>query len=131
MGKKEVLWADRKRNFLGQPWTFTRYYLSEERLIIDIGLFRRVEDEVRLYRILDISLRRTLWDRILGTGSIHCISSDRSCREFDLKRVKIPGDVKELLSELIEEARDQKRIGLREVLSDQSDAVLDEEMHLF
>ena len=35
-----VVWKDRKRNFLGLPWTFTKYSLSEDRFFIEKGLFK-------------------------------------------------------------------------------------------
>ena len=53
----EFIWKDRKRNALGLPWTFTKYSLSEDRLFVESGLLKTVENEVRLYRILDLSLR--------------------------------------------------------------------------
>lgn len=60
------LWSARKRNALGLPWTFTKYAFTEDRLFVTTGLLKTVEDEVRLYRILDISLSRTLLQKILA-----------------------------------------------------------------
>jgi hypothetical protein len=37
--RKDALWSDRKRNFLGLPWTFTQYTLVPDRLLIDRGFF--------------------------------------------------------------------------------------------
>ena len=54
----EFVWQDRKRIFFGLPWSFTRYYLTDDKLLIDTGFFSRTEDEVRLYRIMDMTLRR-------------------------------------------------------------------------
>lgn len=56
----EILWKDRKRIFCGLPWTFTRYSLTKEKLIIDTGFLSRKEEEVRLYRVLDMTLKRGL-----------------------------------------------------------------------
>ena len=64
------LWSARKRNALGLPWTFTKYAFTEDRLFVTTGLLKTVEDEVRLYRILDISLSRTLLQKIFGMGTI-------------------------------------------------------------
>ena len=68
-----VLWKDRKR-ICGLPITFTKYRLEGERLYVTKGLLRTVEDETLLYRVLDISLERTLADKIFGVGTIvlHC-----------------------------------------------------------
>ena len=40
----EYLWTDKKRTLFGLPLSFTRYYLTESRLITRIGLLTVVED---------------------------------------------------------------------------------------
>ena len=117
MSKKDnisYVWQDRKRTLFGLPWSFTRYALTEEKLLIDTGFFSRTEDEVRLYRILDLTLRRSFWERIFGVGTIHCCTADKSMGEFDIKHVKRPREIKELLSAMVEEERRARRVGMRE-----------------
>ena len=46
--EQNYVWKDRKRIIFGLPWTFTRYYLTEEKLIIDTGFLNRKEEEIRL-----------------------------------------------------------------------------------
>lgn len=118
MAKINYVWSDRKRTFLGLPWSFTRYRLAKEKLIIDVGFFSRREDEVRLYRITDISLRRTFGERLLGLGTIHCCSGDKTSPEFDIKNIKKSREVKELLSDMVEEERLRHRVSIRENFSD-------------
>ena len=121
----DYVWKDRKRTFLGLPWSFTRYRLTEEKLIIDTGFFTRKEDEIRLYRIMDIGLQRTLGERMFGLGTIHCCSGDKTSPEFDIKRIKKSREVKELLSDLVEKRRQEQRVGVREHMSvDDDDAEL-------
>ena len=110
----EYIWEDRKRIFFGLPWSFTRYYLTDEKLLIDTGFFNRTEDEVRLYRILDITLKRSFWERLFGLGTIHCCTADKSMGEFDIQHVKKPKLVKNMLSEMVEEERRVRRVGMRE-----------------
>lgn len=110
----EILWQDRKRTFLGLPLSFTKYMLTEKNLIIRTGFLTTNEDEVRLYRIIDITLRRTLGQRILGIGSIICHSSDETMKKFEIKNIKRSRDTKELLSELIEQQRHANRVFNRE-----------------
>ena len=76
------------------------------------------EDEVRLYRILDISLKRTLIQKIFGLGTIQCHSSDKTMGHFDIINVRHSYDVKNLLSDLIEKERMEKRVSNREFISD-------------
>ena len=117
--QNEIVWRARKRwTFLGLPWTFTVYRLTKDRMLIKRGFFTTTEDEVRLYRILDISLKRTLIQKIFGLGTIQCHSSDKTMGHFDIINVKKSYDVKNLLSDLIEKERMEKRVSNREFISD-------------
>lgn len=117
--QNELLWKDRKRTkFFGLPWTFTVYRLTEDRLLIKRGFFTTHEDEVRLYRILDISLKRTLLQKIFGLGSIICHSSDKTMGDFEIVNIKHSYDVKNLLSDLVEKERMSKRVTNREFMVD-------------
>ncbi len=117
----EYLWKDRKRTFLGLPWSFTKYRLTEDKLLLQAGLFTTQEDEVRLYRVLDMSLKRTIWQKIFNIGTIFVISADKTLPEFELKNVKNPGMVKELLSETVERCRMKKKVTPREFMSSDAD----------
>lgn len=108
--KKEILWKDRKRTFLGLPWSFTRYRLDEDCLVIETGFFNSTEDEIRLYRITDVTLTRSFGQKLLGLGTVHCDSSDVTMKNFDIKNIKRPRAVKELLSKLVNESRLRNRV---------------------
>ena len=116
MAERNVIWSDRKRTLFGLPLSFTKYTLTEERLFIQTGLFTTVEDEVRLYRILDVKLTRTLGQKIFGVGSIHVCSADKSMADLEITSVKNSADVKEKLSELVEKNRIEKRVMNREAM---------------
>ena len=94
----DVVWKDRKRIIFGLPWTFTKYGLSEDRIFIETGFFNLHENEVRLYRVMDVSLERKLWQRMFGLGTITCYSSDKSMGLFKIENIKKPSEVKELIS---------------------------------
>ena len=72
--------------------------------------------EVRLYRILDLSLRRSFWQRIVGLGTIHVDSSDKTMKAFDIHNIRNCEAVKEQLSQLVEQERDNKRVSSREFM---------------
>ena len=72
----DVKWKDRKRIIFGLPWSFTRYRLTDDKLIVSTGLFSINEEEIRLYRIMDVTLKRSLGERLWGLGTIHICSSD-------------------------------------------------------
>ena len=113
----DIIWRERKRNIFGMPLSFTVYSLTEERLFIETGLFNSVENEVRLYRILDVQLRRSFMQKIFGIGTIAINSSDKSLGDFVLKNVKKPKVVKELTSKNVEIQRELKRVVNREIIS--------------
>lgn len=111
-----VVWRDRRRIWCGLPWTFTVYSLSPDRLFIERGFLNREEDEVRLYRIRDVSLRRSFFQRIFGLGTINICSNDSNLRDFQLVNVKNSRSVKEQLSQFIEADRQRKRVTAREIM---------------
>ena len=122
----DYIWKDIKHIFFGLPWSFTRYALTEEKLLIDTGFLSRNEDEIRLYRIMDITLKRSLWERMFGLGTIHCCSGDKSSPEFDILHIKRPKEIKEMLSDMVEKERTERRIGVRELMDGDEDGT---EMH--
>ncbi len=117
----DLVWKDRKRIFFGLPWTFTKYSLSEDRLFINTGFFSVKEDEVRLYRIMDISLERKLWQRMCGLGTIKCCSADKTLGDFEIKNIKNSRDVKEMLSNMVEEERNRKKVSSKEFMDHNRD----------
>lgn len=119
---EKELWSDRKRVlFFGLPLSFTTYRLTSNRLFINSGLLTQTQDEVRLYRITDVSLSRTLMQRIFGLSTIHCNSSDKTLGNFDIINVKDGENVKELLSQSVEEERMARRVYTRENMVDTVD----------
>lgn len=117
MSNNTMIWKDRKR-FLGMPLTFTRYGLSEDRLFLSVGLISVRDEEVLLYRVRDISTKRTLWQRMFGVGSVTVLSSDKTMPTLLLKNVKKPLMVKELIHDHVEAAKLNRRVRISEVNAD-------------
>ena len=113
----QYIWKDRKR-FWGMPLSFTRYALSEDRLFFSVGFFNVSDEETLLYRIRDISMKRTLWQRLFGVGTVTIVSSDKTTPVLTLKNVKNPFDVKELLHVSVEENKLKRRIRISELMDD-------------
>ena len=123
---KDIIWTDRKRIIFGLPWTFTKYILTKEKLLVETGILNKDQEEIRLYRIMDMTLRRSLWQRLFGLGTIHCCTADKSSPELDIKWIPDSENVKELLSDLVEAERMEKRVSSREFFSD-TDGDLDDD----
>lgn len=122
--ENEILWSDRKR-ILGMPISFTKYSLSKDRIFINTGLFNLNEEEILLYRVLDVSLKLSFWQRIFRVGSIIVKSSDQSTPVLEIRNVKKPKEVKELLYKYSEEMKMARRIRVGEIID-----VGDEELGL-
>jgi len=116
----KYLWKDRKRYF-GLPLSFTRYALSEDRLFLEKGFFNLSVDEVLLYRVRDLELNMKLTQRIFGVGTVCVHSSDQSIPHLDLKNVKNPREVKELIHQSVEAAKDKRRMRTMEVMGGSGD----------
>ena len=122
----ESLWEDRKRYF-GLPLSFTRYRLSDDRLFISEGFLNIKDDEVLLYRVRDIDTRRSLWQRLFGVGTVTVLSSDKTMPTLELKNIKDPLFVKELIHKQVEEMEIRRRVRFGEIMTATDDDDLDEE----
>ena len=119
--KAGCVWIDKKRH-LGLPISFTKYTLTDERLYTESGFINLKESELLLYRVRDIGLTRTLWQRLFGVGTIHIYSSDTTDEHLDIVSVKKAKDVKDLISSKVEESKKSRRIGTTEIIgSDATD----------
>lgn len=116
MRSNNILWSD-KSCPNGLPLSLTTYILTDEKLLIRKGLLNQQEEEVRLYRILSISLNRTLSQRLCGIGTIHCCAADKTNPEFDIVDVKDPRRVMEILSDAVEQSRERKGVTVHELMS--------------
>lgn len=129
---EQYIWKDRKR-FWGLPLSFTRYALSEDRLFLSVGFLSIRDEELLLYRVRDISLRRTLGQRLCGVGTITITSSDKSSPILEIKNVKDPTTVKELIHDQVEKMKASRRVRYSEIASyndDMDDDLEDEDGEL-
>jgi hypothetical protein len=54
-------------------------------------------------------------------GTIHCCTGDKSTPEFDISKIKNATQIKNMLSDMIEKQRDEKRLAVREYMEDDAD----------
>ena len=127
MSEIKTLWNDRKRHF-GLPLSFTRYRLSEDRIFCVKGFLNIHEEEVLLYRVRDLELRMSLGQRIFGVGSVIVHSSDKTMPTLELKNIKIPREVKELVFRQVEDCKEQRRMRTMEFVGGDNDDAGDEPM---
>ncbi len=109
-----LLWRDKRRPFLGLPLSFTTYSLYTDRLMIQKGFLTRRTEEIRLYRILDVSLTQTLLQRIFKLGSVKLCSADMTAGKQFIHDVRHPVAVHRLVSDVAEQQRIINRVGVVE-----------------
>lgn len=122
----EYIWSDKKR-ILGMPISFTRYSLSSDRLFMSKGFFTTTQEEILLYRVRDLSVKQTLGQKIFGVGTVTVHSSDKTNAHLDIKNVKLPFEVKELLHKHIEIMKKENRLRSSEYLTDDIDDCYDDD----
>lgn len=111
----ELLWKDRKRTFLGLPWSFTRYSMHPRKLMLKKGFFTVTEDEILLYRVLDLRLIRTLGQRMMRLGTIVVISGDATSPEFRIVSIKKSEKIRDMISALVDSERSRLNLQGREL----------------
>ena len=100
------------------PLSFTRYALSEDRLFLKRGFLNVHQDEVVLYRVRDLRVSQSLWQRIFGVGTVTVVSTDKSIPELVLKNIRQPNEVKELIHEYVEKMKIERRMRVGEMSMD-------------
>ena len=124
--EEEPVWMDKKRyTIFALPISFTTYYLTPTKILIESGLFTTREDEIMLYRITDITYKASLWERMFGVGKLFRDSADKSATNFIVGPIKEAVKVRDLLSDNVDEQRDKKRIRGNEFFNDSMDDDMD------
>ena len=111
------VWTDKKRTFLGLPWSFTRYILTEKKFITRKGFLNITEDEIELYRILDKSLKLSLGQRMVGTGTVVLTCKDSDTPIKEIQSIKEPRKFMHLLEQCVDAERDKYNTRGRDILS--------------
>ena len=112
--KEEVLWQDRRR-YLGLPLSFTIYSFSMNKFYYKKGIFNITSEEILLYRILDITFKQSIWQKIFSVGSVILTTADKTTPLLVIQNIKTPDRVRKALSTLVEQRRDEKRVTGKEM----------------
>jgi len=95
--------------FFALPWTFTTYTITDELVKRKKGFFNQVEDTCYIYKIQDVRLEKSLWERIFGLGTVVCYTGDTTDKELRLTHVKNSDPIKDYLVKTADNERIKRR----------------------
>lgn len=125
-GGDELLQYERKRwGFFGLPFTFTKYYLTDKKVVIRTGLLNFKEDEILLYRILDTRIQLGLFQRLFGLGTLELITSDKTHSTLQIKNIKNVREFKNTLASYVEQEKLRMRFRTGEIVDHEADCDCD------
>lgn len=101
---------ERKRwVFLGLPFTFTVYTVREDMITVNEGFLNRKENDCYMYKVQDVELQCSVWERIFRLGTVRCFTGDTSSPELYLHHIKNAKAVKDFILKASEKARVKRR----------------------
>ena len=120
------VFTERKRwLFFGLPWTFTNYLLKDEILTVQKGFFNTVINDCYMYKIVDVQLEKSLFEKMLGLGTVVCYTSDTTDKVLKIVHVRKSEQIKNFILEKSEKMRMKRRTLTTMSLNSDADAVDD------
>ncbi|MCL2047661.1 MAG: PH domain-containing protein [Defluviitaleaceae bacterium] len=111
----DVLWSGKKCYF-GLPISFTRYILTPTKLYSRIGFLSIKEERIELYRVVDLSLKLPLSQRIFGCGTVIVHAKDRTSPTKEIKSIKGTRNFLNLLEEYVQKERERYKVHGRDMI---------------
>jgi uncharacterized membrane protein YdbT with pleckstrin-like domain len=111
---KEILWEQRKLNWCRTPFTFTKYFLTQDELIIKSGVFNEKFEKIKTFRIIDFKVKRSFIQRIFKLGTICISSSDTSAKYVELINIKDVFITQENIQKVVDKSRSDNGVIARE-----------------
>lgn len=126
--KSEVKFTERKRwLFLGLPFTFTKYELSDTLLTVKQGFLTTTENDCYMYKIQDVKLSKTLAERICGLSTVTCFTGDVTHPEVKLVHIRNGNEIKDFIMEKSEEMRLKRRtVSMMDISAEGNEEIVEE-----
>ena len=81
-----------------------------------------------MYRIRDIGVTISFWQRFTGVGTVTVTSTDSTAPVLAMKNIKHPREVKELIHQQVERAQLAYRVRYTELMGDHGQGNIDMDM---
>ncbi|MFC1652714.1 PH domain-containing protein [Planctomycetota bacterium] len=86
------------------------YEVTPDRIEWSRGIFSRKVDNVDMFRVIDLKLRRSLLDCLVGIGTVHLTTKDDSDPTFDFIKVRYCRDLYNIIKKAGLEADKQRGV---------------------
>jgi uncharacterized membrane protein YdbT with pleckstrin-like domain len=83
---------------------FWRYTITDRRIFVRHGLLSVTEETARLGRVQDITLRQSVFDRLLGVGTLSIDTAGTEGGALRFRGLHRPAEVRELLEDAVRAA---------------------------
>jgi membrane protein YdbS with pleckstrin-like domain len=80
------------------------YQITPVRIEYSRGLFDRKVDNLDMFRIIDMKMRQTVFDRMVGIGSVIIYTTDKTDPEFHFEKVRNSGRLYDIIKKYSLEA---------------------------
>jgi len=91
------------------------YRLTNRRLFVSTGVFRRRRDQMELLRVQDVYTRQSIWDRMLSLGTVVVVSQEAQLPVTYLAGVDDPKGVMDLVWHHARAERDRRSVKVDQV----------------
>lgn len=88
-------------------WKSSHYVFTDHRVLIRTGVLRRTGRDIALRNISDVGFSQSLWDRIVGAGTLSIESASENGRSV-LEDVPHSEQQQQLINRLIEQDADRR-----------------------
>lgn len=106
----KLVFKEKKRlGFLGLPFTFTTYLIYENDIQIKSGFLSSVENDCYMYRVIDVQLRVSFWQRLMGLGTVILLTSDATNKKIEFKNIRKARQIKDFIYQASEDAKLRRR----------------------
>jgi len=75
----------------------TYYEVTPERVEWSRGILDRRVDNLDMFRVIDLKMRRSVFDCIFGIGTVGLITTDKSDPEFEFEKVHRPRELYDII----------------------------------
>lgn len=99
----------RRTKFLALPLTFTTYMITDEKITITSGFLDITIDDAYMYKVQDVKLTMTFFERIFKLGTVTCYTGDTTHPELRLLHIRKAHEIKDFIMSASEEARRKRR----------------------